>query len=495
MKRYLAAAVAAVCVALWHPVAYAATPPNYAKSALKFAGKLVNLAAGDMDGDGLKDIAAVSLTGEPGKKQGRVVEIFLQKKTGGFAAKPDMSWQAARDAVVFDVGDVSGTGRSSFCYIAPDGMYAYLPSATGYDTKPARLISRAGVFAKPDPLDMPRWPFLVPDGGGKPELALIPGISTLGVFRKGGRGYEQVVGALLPVDTTYSGGPRAGADSSLTVSHRIPAVEAAGYNSRGNPDIVMTLDDNALVYLRGKDGGYRKTPDVSFRPGLYRRPGKGPLEGAWVEPADLDGDGRLDFTVIKKEGGMAHSKSLIFVYMRRPDGSLPAKPGATIITEGVVGPRFMDIDGDGRLDLLLPSVKVGISNVVNILTSGQVNVDVDIYIQGKDGGFLDRPTRSKVIGFKLDLTNLTRAAPVMETGKFTRDKGSGLVVVSRDGLVSIYLPDRYSLISDRPGLDIKVESPTEMDVSDMNGDGIDDIVMTYRKSDKSAGTANVFLSR
>ena len=79
-------------------------------------------------------------------------------------------------------------------------------------------------------------------------------------------------------------------------------------------------------------------------------------------------------------------------------------------------------------------------------------------------------------------------------GRFAHSPGWGLAVASKEHRVSIYLPDRYSYLSDNPGLDLDVAAPTEMTVTDLNGDGIDDIIMTYEKSKDKAGLINVFIS-
>jgi hypothetical protein len=192
---------------------------------------------------------------------------------------------------------------------------------------------------------------------------------------------------------------------------------------------------------------------------------------------------------------MAHARSLVFIYIRDKSGAVPAKPTHTIITEGVVGPRFVDMDGDNRLDVLLPSVKVGVRNFVNILTSGEVGVDIAIYIQRKDGTYPDQPNVEKRVTFELDLSTIGKAVPVLETGRFREGGGYGLAVVSEEGLVSLFMPDKFRYLSDRPGLELEVEGPSELDVIDLNSDGMDDLVMTYMKSGKLPETVNVFVSK
>jgi len=472
-------------------VSVAADAPVYSKSALTLSGRLLSVVADDMDGDGLKDIVAVCLKGDRPATAVRQVDVFIQNKGGVFASRPDASWPVSPSASVFDTGAADGSGRRSVLFIAPDGVYAYLPVAGGYSRKPTRIIKAGSVFTGADPLDLPHYDFFMEPKGVSP-MALLPDMSGLAVYTREGNTFRLSSGPDVPVSTTFSD-DKPGEGGGLTVSHGLPAVCVKGFDSPGSADIVASWEDNALVFLRGADGRYSSDPDVSFQPGLMSGMDKGPMEGAWLFPADIDGDGRMDAAVVKKTGGLARTKSLIFIYIRKGD-TFPPKPAHTIITEGVVGPRFVDLNGDGRLDVLLPSIKVGISNFVNMLTSGKVNVDVDMYMQGKDGSFPDRPTKTKSVGFKLDLTNLAKAAPVLETGRFSSGGGYSLAVVSGDDRVSVYLPDRYSILSDRPGVELVADAPTGMDVVDLNGDKVDDFVLTYKGS-ASPSALNVFVSK
>ncbi len=57
------------------------------------------------------------------------------------------------------------------------------------------------------------------------------------------------------------------------------------------------------------------------------------------------------------------------------------------------------------------------------------------------------------------------------------------------------MPDRYSFLTDFPSLDLDVPAPTELKAVDLNGDGIDDLVMSYKMKKADSRTINVFLSK
>ncbi len=493
------AAFAALFILLMTTSAFAAEPPKYAMHTLELPDKLVNVVSEDLDGDGLKDIVAVSV--RVGKKTTplRTISIFYQRRGGDFSREPDQSFALSPSAAVFDVGTVNGSGKKAIGFIAPDGLYAYLPNGRQYGTKPALLIKAGCVFSQPDGLDLPRWPFFVESAGKGPDMVLLPDIGRLLVYSEGGGSYRLINTLSFATQTNFTGGGENGPDRVLTISHSIPVVEQIVFLSPSGRDLFVTWGDNADVWPKAQGAGYLERPSVRFRPGLLdtAKREEGSLDNASVQAVDLDGDGRRDLVVTKMTGGVAQTKSLSFIYFCRKDGTFPDKPDESIITEGIVGPRILDVNGDGRQDILLPSIKLGISNFVNMLTSKRVNMDIGIYIQDRNGRYPEQPTKVKAVSFRLDISSLGKnARPVMAIGKFTSTPGYGLAVVSKDTQVSIYLPDVYSFFSDNPSLNLKVDAPTEISLTDMNGDGIDDIIMTYRKTkDNGSRHINVFLSK
>ncbi len=473
-------------------ISFAASPPEYIKQTLNLPGPIINLAVEDLDGDGLKDIVAVCLYKPKGKAPERCFSVFYQRKGIGFKSTPDTSWVLDPEAVVYDIGDVQRNGRKAIVYLRPDGLYAYLPNNHKYNFRPALLVRAQGtIFNHPDPLDLPRWP-LVLDGQGRTEgFLLVPGITRLFIYQAA-PGYRPAGSVPLAIRTTFSEDVMD--PGRITVSNKVPYVSAVPFESRSLQDLLITWEDSADVYFRRKPGfsGY---PNVRFRPGLMKVKNE-MINNAVVRPIDLKGDGTYDFVVTKMTGGLSQARSLVFVYERNPGGGFPAKPTQTIVTEGVIGPEFLDMNGDGRKDMILPTVKMGLSNLINMVTSREVKMTLGIYLQGRDGRFPDRPTKEKLVSFQLDLAHIGKnPKPVMAFGKFTKGPGYGLAVAAKKDRVSLYMPDRYSFLTDFPDLNLDVPAPTELKAVDLNGDGIDDLVMSYKMNREKSRAINVFLSK
>ncbi len=473
-------------------ISFAARPPEYVKYSLNLPGPIINLTVEDLDGDGLKDIVAVCLYKPKGRPPERCFCVFYQRKGAGFKSVPDLSWVIDPEAVVYDVGDIQRNGRKAIVYLRPDGLYAYLPINHKYNFRPVLLVRAQGaIFNHPDPLNLPRWP-LVLDGQGRSEgFLLVPGITRLFIYQAA-PGYRPAGSVPLTIRTTFSEDVMD--PDRIMVSNKVPYVSTVPFESRSLQDLFITWEDSADVYFR-KNPGFSGYPSVRFRPGLMRVK-KEMINNAVVRPIDLKGDGTYDFIVTKMTGGISQARSLVFIYERNAGGGFPAKPTQTIVTEGVIGPEFLDMNGDGRKDMILPTVKMGLSNLINMVTSKEVKMTLGIYLQGRDGRFPDRPTKEKLVSFQLDLAHIAKnPKPVMAFGKFTRGPGYGLAVAAKKDRVSLYMPDRYSFLTDFPSLNLDVPAPTELKAVDLNGDGIDDLVMSYRMNKGDGRIINVFLSK
>lgn len=473
--------------------AMAADSPQYDKYLLRLPGQLLSLAEEDIDGDGDKDIVAFSLNSDK-RYPGRSISVFYARRGGSFPQSADQSWVLAPDAAVFDIGDISGNGKKSICYMGPSGVLAYNFSGRGFGTRPVQLIRAENIFSQQDQLSLPRWSFLV-NSPGEPATVIVPDVNRLLVFSGGSGSFRQTGSIPFSTRSAFTENIISGESGPLTISHRLPLVSAVGFNNPAGKDLFLTWDDNADVFPN-KPGGFADSPSLRFRPGLADSMKADLLENVSVQAVDLNGEGRSDLIVTKMTGGVAQTKTLVFIYMRKKDGGFPDKPSQTIITEGVIGPGVLDINSDGRKDIILPSVKMGINNFINMLTSRQINMNIGIYLQDKNGRFPDRPTKEKSVSFKLDISNMGKnVKPVMAFGRFTKAPGYGLAVASKEESVSLFMPDRYSILGDNPAVKLSVDAPSEIEAVDMNRDGVDDLVMSYRKVKDKNWQVYVFSSK
>lgn len=147
------------------------------------------------------------------------------------------------------------------------------------------------------------------------------------------------------VDRVLLGDGRGGIKSSSdlgTASDRTYSALLADIDGDGDLDVVVSNDrpDPGLVYLNRGDGTFAVGSEWG--------------EAAWstrqIQVADLDGDGRLDLIVANRSGRRPGASYLCF----GREGGRFAQPCRQFADESSTSITPADVDGDGRVDLVVP---------------------------------------------------------------------------------------------------------------------------------------------
>ncbi len=150
-------------------------------------------------------------------------------------------------------------------------------------------------------------------------------------------------------------------------------IVAADFNGDGRPDVATIAlgHDSLSVYLGNGDGTFRS--HVDFATGRDAR---------GITAGDFNGDGKIDLAV-------AHftlsSAVAVDVSLGRGDGTFGAATTYSIGPEGIGAIRSADLNGDGRLDLVVAK-----STALSVLTGrgdGTFNASVDYLLSTRSWGF------------------------------------------------------------------------------------------------------------
>lgn len=159
------------------------------------------------------------------------------------------------------------------------------------------------------------------DGDGDPDVAMIDQAGRLSVFSNERLGQYRL--RALPSD----------------LAGRFLSVNAADINGDGVIDFVLLREDGEVLRLSDKNGGQDFSSAQLAQANLT---GKAVVGGTEVLIADLDNNGGLDLIVGDNQ-----------VFLSDEKGSF----GRLNTELGIVHPELVDLDGDGRLDLIgLPAV-------------------------------------------------------------------------------------------------------------------------------------------
>ena len=176
---------------------------------------------------------------------------------------------------------------------------------------------------------------------------------------------------------------------------------------------------------------------------------------------DLDGDGYLDLIIVNSTNGVS-CELLCHIYWGGPDGLTGER--TDLPTVGAYDVAALDVDGDGRLDLVFPSAWVDHHNPGRPLP-------LHIYLQGPDRHFEDAAERYGLIGVG---ARSVAAADLNGNGHLD-------LVVANFRREFEYKIDSYIYWGHAEGFDttpqlIPTDSATQVFLADFNGDGWPEIL-------------------
>jgi hypothetical protein len=159
---------------------------------------------------------------------------------------------------------------------------------------------------------------------------------------------------------------------------------------------------------------------------------------------------------------------------------------------------YVDLDGDQRLDLILPRIdKVNVWSILKVLLSRSVPVEMLVYYQRPDGSFEAEPDLVRevdvpvALNSKGDRVRFGSSVVVAIDGDFDGDGKKDLLFREDDTTLGVYrgLPGR-ALEEDAT---TTVEVPSAEDyqfclpkISDLDLDGSSDLILRYWSWDRSS---------
>ncbi len=266
----------------------------------------------------------------------------------------------------------------------------------------------------------------------------------------------------------------------------IPEISSCDYNGDGKQDLCLSWQDEITILEQRADGSFKR--DSSNKP-LVRQLGV-MTEKDRAEPGSyaitmlkpISDDAYTDIVVNRLVGSVAALNTLNRVIIRRAEGEQVydiASPGGK-----ASGALLIDVNGNGRPDVVTASVQTGLWGIVRALINRSVDVRFHFHLSGADGSFTDKPDFKRDISFKFNLRGLTPRGflPSLQ-GDFNGD-GLPDALYGRDS-------DRLEVILQKPQeffpqsgrFRQKVQVSEWFLIDDLNGDGLDDLIFWYRDWD------------
>jgi hypothetical protein len=491
-----------VLICLFSFESYGEGADLFSAQSLHVEGTMLAVIPTDLDGRGWFEIVVVSKTGVYPKEK-RWISIFGAETSAQYSMTARQRWEVDPAAAILDVGDIAPDPGEEIFWLTDHGIRYYPQKKDGsFSTIPRDLLSFPTITVFPAAGSLPRGRLFADFKRNGRKMLLLPQFDSLVFFgRNGAESWQQAERvALVPRTFLYSDQVDDGAfrDFSLHAEFSLPRIFVDDFNGDGFADLLLTEQESITVYLHQSDGHFAPKPsDTIVFP--VRPSGKnGDTSLAFLlTPVDVNGDHFADviLTLTRGTGKFLEREIIIFIFLNRQNPANPfsAQPDQTITVDGITtGVNITDVNGDGRGDLLFSSIRVGFWNIVKNLISKRVDLETSIYLLQNDNQYPTKPDFQQKNSYRIDLTHGIRFHGTWPTlgGDFTGD-GHKDLLVARDEKITIYPRNPDEDLFSNPLTQSEVFTSPFMNIVDLNGDGLDDLLF-YEK--KREGKLSVLLN-
>jgi hypothetical protein len=454
---------------------------------LSVDGDMLAVVPADLDGDGKLDLLAVYRSGVPPAHR-RFFGLFWNRGRA-FSARPDAVIPLdERTSCAFDVADVDGQPGAEVLIVTPAGVQAR--SFRGRQVGAAADLLRTDtLYYQAAPGELPRLPLAQEVGTAGVNDLLVPAVGALEIHRREGGTFTRAARLAITMDTrgrSYGRRARgAGALGIIQVTYAFPALTVADTDGDGRPDIVATLEDRLAIYRQS--GAYTFAEQPTFRRDFAVRT---PAElsemssSAAITVTDIDRDGLADLVVRKQVArGITSAAATSFIYFGRRAGLYPPRADQVIRSEGASGTdvELHDVTGDGRADLVVPSVNIGVVAIVRALTTKTVKVNFQVFpFEPRARRFASQPAAERALKFRLSLAGEAGVQAADMRGDYNGDRRPDLVFGTDDEELSLFPGTASAGLFDEDPLE-QLEAPAfgTLEAVDLDRQGKSDMVLHY----------------
>lgn len=434
-------------------------------------------AVADLDGDGADDlIVSAALRSDASRRS-----LFLFRtegvELGPFAAGREV--ELALDVTAWAAGDVHPDPGDELVLFTARGAFLARPDAAE-EERFARLVEADFLWQLPDDaaaflfqsalVDLDgdgRTDLFLPEPGGyaaafRAEAGFSPAVhlrvpfeaAAVGAYLSAEDGRAGWRGERTEVQLGLAHSVGAGVDDELrlpstllTVVESVSAPQLVDWDADGDLDLLAQTQTGLHVFVQA-DRGFR--PPLSQRlPVEADRDRR--LDASYSSHAiDLNADRRVDCVVFAGDSKKSEVRTQALVYVQgagrgdsaqTPEAPLfgpRGRPQDLLVFAGfVVRPDFVDVDGDGVLDLVISGVRPDLIDQLRSISSESIEADLFVY-RGTGRGFSRQPDLAHTLNVPLE-----RFEPTARfVGDLTGDGTSELLL--RDD------PERLRVLMVRP---------------------------------------------
>lgn len=215
---------------------------------------------------------------------------------------------------------------------------------------------------------------------------------------------------------------------------------------------------------------------------------------------DINGDGLVDIIVrFTKSSGVlerVNDYEFYFGYLNK-DGQFgfAKTPNTVIQAEGTLTDlKIVDVNKDGKLEVLLSSFELSISNIIGALMSGGIDQNVLLFSLNDQGVYGEDAVVNKEVELSFSLTSGQSGEPVVILADVNNDDLQDLILSSGEEKLKIFLGQNSDRLFNKKASRHEILLPKNGALfkhHDINHDGNEDFIMSYGRLDDASMASKV----
>jgi VCBS repeat protein len=441
-------------------------------------GRTVAAEMGDFDGDGRADLLQIVFIGMPPDDK-RLVRLWNQTEDGKLEPEPRYELPLPEDSAAYDVGNVLPDSPGlELVLLRPSGLTVLSFANPALPQRDLRVEGGTMVPSE-DERGLDRLKLIYPEFGKEPWL-YVPQLSqSVFLSASGAEKARLQTGGRA----NYFVQQRPAAllvDSDIQLLLDVPRIAVGDVDGDGRADVISSGRHFVRVFLQHEDGSFARKPSRELK--LHLVSDQDQIRGSGsvrVDARDVDGDGKVDLLISHLSGGITDAKNETKLFLNhggtwnldKPDFEPESGPGWG-------ADQLVDIDHDGKPELMHVGVAFGVLDIIQALVTRGIDAEVRVYRLAPDGsGFAKQPwfRRQLNIAFSFETA---RPLGFVPTGNFdlNGDGFADLLTPGKGDRIDVWLGSAQGMSSSVAGRQT-LQSSGRLRSGDWNGDGLADLLL------------------
>lgn len=493
MRTRVAASVAVVGLVLSSArLAAAEDAAAFSVQEIESRGRTVTAEIADLDGDGRQDLLQ-AVTFEMPPDERRVLRVHLQAADGSIPATPTLVIPIPSESAAYDMAEADGVPGSDLLLLRPRGI-GIVSFVRGDDgsllakVRDAKVPDDLTIGVSSDERGLDRLQIAFGGLGERPWL-VAPGLGETFLLDADGTLRARIASGARANFFVPPSGPIL-SESDIQIFLDAPRITVGDVNGDGRADLIASQRHQLLLFYRNEDGSFDH--DASRALELGRLSFEDHIRGSGAVRSaarDIDGDGLADLIVSVTKGGLLNASFDTSLYFNRGSGWDLQAADYSFASPAVLGAdQLIDIDGDGRLELLRIGIPLNVLELIEIFATQALDANLTVYGIERPQ---ERPEQANLgamrFELKIDLPlDFETSRPVGFVPTVEYDfNGDGVrdYITSGNGKrLDVFVGDPVQGFPSRSARQT-IGTEGQIRPGDLNGDGLTDLVLFNSRRD------------